>query len=115
MEKVIEHEGKKLKFKATGATPIFYKDKFGGDLLVDLQKVTNNFKDSDTMPPDVLEKFGRIAYIMNKQGDPEQPDDFIEWLDQFEMFSIIEILPQVLELWGMNAATTSKPKKEGAR
>lgn len=115
MEKVIEHEGKKLKFKATGATPIFYKDKFGGDLLVDLQKVTNNFKDSDTMPPDVLEKFGRIAYIMNKQGDPEQPDDFIEWLDQFEMFAIIEILPQVLELWGMNAATTSKPKKEDAR
>jgi hypothetical protein len=115
MEKIIELEGKKLKFKATGATPIFYKNKFGNDLLVDLQNVTTHFKGKDTLPPEVLEKFGQIAYTMHKQGDPEQPDDFIEWLDQFEMFSIVEILPQILDLWALNSAQMSKPKKEGAR
>jgi hypothetical protein len=114
MEKVIEYEGRQLKFKATGATPIYYKNKFGGDLLVDMANVTNNSQ-GDTIPPDTLEKFGQIAYIMHKQGDPEQPDDFLEWLDQFEMFSIIEILPEILELWAMNSKQTSKPKKKGAR
>ena len=115
MEKVIEFEGKKLKFKATAATPIWYHEKFGGDLLVDIQQVTNSFKEDTTIPPGVLEKFGQIAYIMHKQGDPEQPDDFLEWLDQIEMFSIIEILPQIFELWALNNKQTSKPKKEDAR
>ena len=116
MEKIITVEGKDLKFKATGATPIFYKDKFGDDMLVDIASLTQGFDaKSQTMPPQLIEKFGKIAYIMHKQGDPEQPDDWIEWLDQFEMFSIVEILPQIMELWALNNKQTSVPKKETAR
>lgn len=116
MEKIITIDGKNLKFKATGATPIYYKNFFGCDLLVDLTELTNSFKDgADSMPPAMLEKFGQIAYTMNKQGDPEQPDDWLDWLDQFEMFSIIEVLPQILELWAMNTAQTSVQKKSPVR
>ena len=115
MEKTITINGEERKFKATGATPLFYKNKFGDDLLVDMQNVSNEFDADGGMPAGALEKFGKIAYIMNKQAEPEQPDDWLEWLDQFEMFSIVEILPQLLELWNMNAATTSKPKKGRAR
>lgn len=35
-----------------------------------------------------------------------------EWLDQFDMFSIYEVLPQILELWGDNMVTEVKTKKE---
>lgn len=116
MEKIIEVDGKQLKFKATAATPIHYKNIFGSDLLVDLTNITKSFeKNADTMPPETLEKFGQIAYVMNKQGDPEQPDNWLEWLDQFEIFSIVTVLPQILELWAMNTQTGSVQKKSHAR
>ena len=34
-----------------------------------------------------------------------------DWLDQFEMFSIYEILPEILELWGANLETKFSLKK----
>ena len=34
-----------------------------------------------------------------------------EWLDEFEMFSIYEVLPEILELWGMNLQTEIESKK----
>ena len=35
-----------------------------------------------------------------------------EWLDQFEMFSIYEVLPEILELWGSNLQTDIESKKK---
>ena len=116
MQKNIQIDGKEYKFKASAATLVFYKNKFGADLLVDMNSIIKNFDPKgESMPADIAEKFGRIAYIMNKQADPEQPDSWEEWLDQFEMFSIIEIFPQILELWNLNTAQSSKPKKDSAR
>lgn len=41
---------------------------------------------------------------------PESPDD---WLEKFEgTFSIYEILPEILTLWGTSSKTTSKPAKK---
>ena len=38
--------------------------------------------------------------------------DINDWLDQFDMFSIYEVLPQILELWGDNMKTDVTAKKE---
>ena len=38
---------------------------------------------------------------------------FYEWLEDFEMFSIYEILPEILELWGDNLITQVDVKKTG--
>ena len=35
-----------------------------------------------------------------------------DWLDTFNMFSIYQILPELLSLWAMNEATTSTAKKK---
>ena len=63
-----------------------------------------------------LEMFENIAYIMAKHADPENvpdsPDDFLE---RFNTFSIYEILPQLIELWGLNTATQVESKKNIAR
>ena len=59
-----------------------------------------------------LESFENMAYIMAKQGDSSIPDDPDEWLDGFEMMSIYEVMPQLIELWGMNAETLEEPKKK---
>ena len=53
-----------------------------------------------------LKVFENIAFIMSKHADPvnvpDNPDDFLE---QFNTFSIYEILPQLIELWELNTAT----------
>ena len=62
-----------------------------------------------------LEVFENIAYIMAKHADsnvPDNPDDFLE---QFNTFSIYEILPQLIELWGLNTATQVESKKNIAK
>ncbi|MCM1506952.1 MAG: hypothetical protein NC177_07440 [Ruminococcus flavefaciens] len=59
-----------------------------------------------------LETFENIAYIMARHADPENvPDNPDDWLERFNTFSIYEILPQLLDLWGMNNETQSVAKK----
>lgn len=48
---------------------------------------------------------------MAKHADSSVPNDPDEWLEQFNTFSIYEILPQLIELWGLNTATQIESKK----
>ena len=48
---------------------------------------------------------------MHKHGDPNQPQDINEWLEQFEMFDIYEVLPQIMEMWRVENLQMSKVKK----
>ena len=52
-----------------------------------------------------------MAYIMAFHADHTIPDNIDDWLDQFEMFSIYEVLPEILELWGTNLITDVQSKK----
>ena len=45
-----------------------------------------------------LQKFENIAYIMAKHADPGIPDTPEEWLDEFNTFSIYQVLPKIIEL-----------------
>ena len=56
--------------------------------------------------------FENTAWLMAKHADNTVPDDPDEWLDGFEMFSIYEVLPQVMELWSLTNQTTAIPKKK---
>ena len=93
IKKNITIDGMEVPFKASAAVPRLYRLKFHS-----------------------LEVFENIAYIMAKHADPENvpdsPDDFLE---RFNTFSIYEILPQLIELWGLNTATQVESKKNIAR
>ena len=39
------------------------------------------------------------------------PDTSDEWLDQFGTFSIYQVLPEIIELWGLNVQTQVESKK----
>ena len=58
-----------------------------------------------------LEMFENIAYVMAKHADPEIPDSPEEWLDDFNTFSIYQVLPKIIELWGLNVKTDAEAKK----
>ena len=120
MTKMIEIDGKQVPFKASAAIPRIYRIKFHRDIYKDLdalgKAVGNGDEGSSHLDMFSLEMFENIAYIMAKHADPENvpdsPDDFLE---QFNTFSIYEILPQLIELWGLNTATQIESKKNIAR
>lgn len=58
-----------------------------------------------------LEIFEDVAYIMARHYDPTIPNTSEEWLAGFGVFSIYEILPEILSLWQIQQQTTSVPKK----
>lgn len=120
LRKTVVIDGKEVEFKASAAVPRIYRMKFRRDLFVDLQKVAKSVdkkgkkqgKEESEIPIENLEMFENIAYVMAQHADPKNvPADIMEWLEQFETFSIYQILPAILELWNMNEKTESQAKK----
>lgn len=70
-----------------------------------------NSDDGSSFEIEDLEIFENVAYIMAYHADHSIPATIEEWLDEFEMFSIYEVLPEILELWGMNLQTEIESKK----
>ena len=115
MVKQIEIDGKQVSFKASAAIPRIYRIKFGRDIYADLRQLEKAVGDNqeaasglDTLS---LEMFENIAYIMAKHADSAVPSTPEEWLDGFNTFSIYQILPQIIELWGLNVQTAVQSKK----
>ena len=84
-----------------------YKD------LHDLQKgIDENDPENSALDSISLELFEDISYIMAKHADPQGvPNTPDEWLDQFGTFSIYQVLPEIIELWGLNVQTQIESKK----
>ena len=111
----IEIDGKEVAFKASAAIPRIYRLKFGRDIYRDLasleKSVGENEEGESNLDLFSLEMFENIAYVMAKHADPSIPDSPEEWLDEFNTFSIYQILPQLIELWGLNVKTDIEAKK----
>ena len=76
------------------------------------KSVGENEEDDSHLDLFSLELFENIAYIMAKHADPSIPDSPEEWLDEFSTFSIYQILPQLIELWGLNTEVEIESKKK---
>lgn len=116
IRKEIKVDGRLVPFKASAAIPRMYRLKFGRDIIGDMQYVAASLeknRDNDvSIPMDALTMFENMAFIMAKHANPEITDSPDEWLEEFDTLSIYEIFPQILELWGLNTATTSESKKK---
>lgn len=115
MERTIQIGEREVKFRATGATMRIYRQTFQRDILKDMEALAKAHTQGDSMTAEALIMFENIAYVMAKQADPDIPDTPDEWLDQFDMFSVYEILPQIIELWGINNLSLSESKKKAKR
>lgn len=131
MEKIVYIDGNEVKLKATAGLTRLYRVKFRRDIMQDMYRLKkkyiefaekNNISDASKIDQnnindsvfDIIDLtlFENIAYLMNKYADPQNcPDTPEQWLDQFTMFSIYHILPDIMELWGLNEQTLSESKK----
>ena len=114
--KVGEHE---VTFRSSATIHRLYRAKFKRDIFKDLSKLESSYKDATgdgtSFQIEDLEIFENVAYIMAWHADHSIPESIDEWLDQFDMFSIYEVLPEILELWGANLMTDVESKKNLAK
>ena len=115
-EKTVKIGEREVKFRSSASVPRLYRIKFKRDIFRDLQKLEKSYKekgDSEAsgLEIDDLEIFENVAYIMAYHADPTIPGTIDEWLEQFEMFSIYEVLPEILDLWVTNLQTQVDAKK----
>ena len=118
--KKIEIDGKEVTIKASAAVPRLYRIKFGRDIYKDLRQleksVGENDEDNSNLDLFSLEMFEDLAWLMARHADPAKvPDSPEEFLDQFNTFSIYQILPQLIELWGLNVQTEVESRKNLAK
>jgi hypothetical protein len=104
MEKTLIIDGKEVSFKSTGATALRYKAQFGKDYLAEIMKLSNLGKLSKDgkLDPKAIENmdfelFYEIAWTLAKTAN-NQINDPLTWLDQFETFPLMEIIPDLQDL-----------------
>ena len=117
--KTIEIDGQEVMFRASAAIPRLYRNKFHRDIYRDLNElqkgISENDEENSSLDTFSLELFENIAWLMAKHADSSVPDTPEEWLDSFNTFSIYEVLPQIIELWGINTEQQVASKKNIAR
>ena len=117
--KKLEIDGQEVAFRASAAIPRIYRVKFHRDIYKDLRELEKAIGDNSESESNLdmfsLEMFENIAFIMAKHADPTIPDTPEEWLDNFSTFSIYQVLPSIIELWGLNVQTDIQSKKNLAK
>lgn len=127
VERTVEIDGKAVRLRASALIPRMYRFKFGRDLVADMNRLRKSWNRVQELPADATDEqrqdaqldaadltiFENVAYLMVKNAGENVPDTPDEWLDSMDgVFSVYEVLPVILELWGANLATTSQPKKK---
>lgn len=115
LKKTIKVGDKEVEFRSSATIPRLYRAKFKRDIFKDLAKLESSYngtkEEGNEFAIDDLEIFENVAYIMAYHADHTIPNSIDDWLDQFDMFSIYEVLPEILALWGQNLVTDIESKK----
>ena len=102
MTQTIEIDGQPVKFRASAAIPRIYRMRFHRDIYRDLSALEKSLGNQDEGSSNLdlfsLEMFENIAFIMAKHADASIPDTPEEWLDNFNTFSIYQVLPTDREM-----------------
>lgn len=127
MERTIKVGGAELRMRASALIPRLYRFRFGRDLIKDMTQLEKAYKKAMSLKEDATDDekqdaelgvldltiFENVAWAMAKNADPNVPNDPDEWLDTIDgVFSVYEVLPQILDLWTAGLETTSKPEKK---
>lgn len=115
MEKILNIDGRDVKFKSTASFLLRYKMQFQRDGLKDLLKLqgavdfeTKKLKDTELLD---LEVFYNMTWVLAKVANPEIPPP-LEWLDTFSEFPLTEIIPEIIDLMMLCLQSSVQSKKK---
>ena len=114
MEKVLNIGGKEIKMKSTAGTMMRYRNNFNRDFIKDLVKLQTKLNDKLEKGQEFealdLDLFEKIAWCMAKTADNSIPD-IEHWLDEFDTFDIMQVLPELMNLLVANMEQINSKKK----
>lgn len=131
MEKILNIDGRQVKFKSTGAFLLKYKAQFHRDAIKDIYKmddaietVTETTVNEITGEEEKIEKrkiknidaldlevFYNLLWTLAKTADPAIKTP-IEWLDDFSEFPLMDIIPEVIDMIFSCLSSTVPSKKK---
>lgn len=114
MEKILKIGNNEIKMKSTAGTMMRYRNNFNRDFIKDLvalqKKLTDKIDNNTQFEAIDLDIFEKIAWCMAKTADNNVPD-IENWLDQFDTFDIMQVLPEIMELLVANMEQINSKKK----
>lgn len=110
MEKTILIDGQELPLKATAMNMVVYRSQFNKDIMEVAGQIVKAGSTQDFSSIDSL-GVARLIWTMAKTANPDLPD-FEKWFENIEMFPVLDILGDCMELIMANltSTTTIKPK-----
>lgn len=114
MEKILTIDGRQVRFKSTGAFLLRYKAQFHKDALKDIYKLQNAINEDNTIKDiDALdvEVFYNLIWTLAKTAEPSIKPP-MDWLDEFNTFPLMEIIPELTELVFESLGATADSKKK---
>lgn len=115
MEKVLTIGDKQIKMKSTAGTMMRYRNNFNRDFIKDLvslqTKLNKKIETGTEFEAFDLDLFEKIAWCMAKTADNSIPD-IENWLDEFETFDIMQVLPEIMGLLIANMEQINDKKKQ---
>lgn len=117
MKRTLTIAGRSVTLDANAALPRLYRKQIGREIFSDMQQVAEamrtKLKGGSEIPLEALNVFEDIAYCMAMAADPENTPDTPEtWLEQFPMFSIYQVFPEIEALWIENLQEINEPAKK---
>lgn len=101
MEKIINIDGKEIRFKANAALPLHYATHFGSDVLVD---AFDTDKDAGKNTVLMYRMIWALAYCADNSISPLE-----KWIEEFESFPIYKIYNELSEMFWLSVrGITSK-------
>lgn len=115
MEKILNIDGREVKFKSSASFLLRYKMQFQRDGLQDLLKLVDvmdeDNKEIKNLQALDLEVFYNMTWVLAKVANPQIPPP-LEWLDTFSEFPLMEILPEILDLMMLCIQSSVESKKK---
>jgi hypothetical protein len=114
MEKTLTIDGKEVRFKTNGATPIRFRAQFGRDYFKEILKLAPleklkgrkkiEIKDLEALD---FEVFYNLSWVMAKTADPSISEP-LTWFGEFEEFPIVDVFLELQELMAASLQTSKK-------
>lgn len=111
MLKDVNIGGKIVPLLANGATPIRYRQVFHKDLIAKMN--------TEMVADDVSDMASELAFIMAKSAEGAKMNDlsidkYVEWLEQFEVFDVVNASEDIFNVYIGQDVSTSTPKKKAS-
>ena len=120
-EKTIKIDNIEVGLKTSAAIPVLYNREFiGEDFFINMAKLFDAYeKGNQEELYKLINMVQEMAYIFakhyNETHNKPFNQNYIEWLTQFETFSVANVTDDIMSLWSEESTANSTPKKKAKK